>query len=81
MGLRSRVSEDGTELSIEVADDGVGAEQSLIDEAFDPLESDEEPHVGLALTKAVVEQHGGSLGVESEPGGGTYAQLRLPLRD
>ena len=82
LGLRSRLSEDGTELLIEVADDGAGAEQSLIDEAFDPGDASfGRPRVGLALTKAIVEQHGGSLGVESEPGGGTYARIRLPLRD
>ena len=34
----------------------------------------------LALTKAIVEQHGGSLGLESEPGGRVYARIRLPLR-
>ncbi len=43
--------------------------------------SDEESRVGLAFTKAIVEQHGGYLEVVSEPGGGTYARLRLPLRD
>lgn len=37
--------------------------------------------VGLAFTQAIVEQHGGRLDVVSEPGGGTYAQGRLPLRD
>lgn len=83
LGLRSRPSEDGTELLIEVADDGVGAEQSLIDDAFDLETSgpDDRPRVGLALTKAIIEQHGGRLRVESEPGGGAYAQIRLPLRD
>lgn len=80
LGLRSRLSEDGTELLIEVADDGAGAEQSLIDEAFD-LPGTAQTRVGLALTKAVIEQHGGSLEVDSEPGRGTYVQIRLPLRD
>lgn len=82
LGLRSRLSEDGTELLIEVADDGAGAEQSLIDEAFERAKDFEDrPRVGLTLTKAVVEQHGGTLEVDSEPGGGTYALIRLPLRD
>lgn len=82
-GLRARPSEDGTELLIEVADDGAGAEQSLIDYAFDLDENDpdDRPRVGLALTKAIIEQHGGRLRVETEPGGGAYAQTRLPLRD
>ena len=82
LGLRSRLSEDGTELLIEVADDGAGAEQSLIDRAFDPDSYDDggRPRTGLTLTKAVIEQHGGRFGIESEPGEGTYAQIRLPLR-
>ena len=82
LGLRSRLSEDGTELLIEVADDGAGADQSLIDRAFDPTgyEDGGRPRTGLTLTKAVVEQHGGRFGIESEPGEGTYAQIRLPLR-
>ncbi len=84
LGLRSRRSEDGTELLIEVADDGVGAEQSLIDRAFEPGAYDDDdggrPRTGLTLTKAVIEQHGGRFGIESEPGEGTYAQIRLPLR-
>jgi two-component system OmpR family sensor kinase len=83
LGLRSRLSEDGTELLIEVADDGAGAEQSLIDRAFEPGAYGDDggrPRTGLTLTKAVVEQHGGRFGIESEPGEGTYAQIRLPLR-
>lgn len=83
LGLRSRVSGDEPELFIEVADDGAGAEQSLIDEAFDPenVEEDEQLHTGLVLTKAIVEQHGGELDIESIPGQGTYVQIRLPLRE
>ena len=82
LGLRTRLSEDRTELLIEVADDGAGAEQSLIDSAFEPDADDDggRPRTGLTLTKAVIEQHGGRFGVESEPGEGTYAQIRLPLR-
>jgi signal transduction histidine kinase len=33
------------------------------------------------MVRAVVKQHGGSLEIESEPGEGTYAQIRIPLRD
>lgn len=81
MGPRARVSPDGPELQIEVADDGV--EQSLIDEAFDPtgIEEDEDLRAGLTLTNAIIEQHDGSLEIQSTPGGDTYVQIRLPLRD
>lgn len=81
LGLRSRVSEGGTELVLEVADDGTGADQSIIDEAFDPDRSSAEgrPRTGLTLTNAIVEQHGGELNIDSDPGEGTYVQIRLPL--
>ena len=83
LGLRSLISGGGADLVIEVADDGEGAEHSLIDEAFDPEPNASEgrPRVGLALTRAIVEQHGGNLVLESVPGGGTCASVRLPLRD
>lgn len=82
LGLRSQLDSEGRELLIEVADDGAGAEQSLIDEVFDSPESaqDDLPHVGLNMARAVVERHGVHLGVDSEPGEGTYAQIRLLLR-
>lgn len=80
IGIRSRVSDEGSEpeLVIEVADDGAGAEQTLIDDSF---ERRDDEYSGLKLVRGVVEQHGGEFAVDSEPGEGTYAQIRLPLRD
>jgi acyl-CoA reductase-like NAD-dependent aldehyde dehydrogenase len=51
--------------------------------SVDPLEvrEDDRPRVGVAQTKAIVEQHGGHLEIESEPGQGTYVRLGLPLRE
>jgi PAS domain S-box-containing protein len=34
--------------------------------------------LGLSIAKAIVERHGGSIGVESEPGRGTRFTVRLP---
>jgi two-component system, cell cycle sensor histidine kinase PleC len=36
--------------------------------------------LGLALTKALTEMHGGSLQIESEPGRGTLVSIVLPVR-
>jgi len=73
----------GTELVLEVADDGTGVEPAQIDAAFAPFATTRPHHagVGLTLAGAVVEQHGGRLGVESEPGRGTHVVIGLPLRE
>ena len=34
--------------------------------------------IGLALAKAYVELHGGTIGVESQPGKGTAFRVRIP---
>ncbi|WP_119065692.1 ATP-binding protein [Rubrobacter indicoceani] len=81
IGLRSRLSDnDGVEvLLIEVADDGSGAKQSLIDQAFERDLTEE--YSGISLVRAIIEQHGGDFSVESEPGEGTYARIEIPTRD
>jgi two-component system OmpR family sensor kinase len=83
LGLRTSITADGTQLLIEVADNGTGAEQPLINRAFSMREigGNQRPGVGLKLTKAIVEQHGGHLDIDSRPGVGTYVQIKLPLRE
>jgi signal transduction histidine kinase len=36
--------------------------------------------LGLAVARQIVEQHGGTIGIESRPGGGTIVSLRLPRK-
>ncbi|MDJ0705888.1 MAG: ATP-binding protein [Leptolyngbyaceae cyanobacterium MO_188.B28] len=70
------------ELLIEVADDGTGIERPLIERAMANAKksSNQRPNVGLKLTKAIIEQHGGSLNINSAPSVGTMVQVRLPCR-
>jgi signal transduction histidine kinase len=73
---------------ITVRDTGVGIsadEQGLLFERFFRSQSAHAgaiPGVGLGLTivKAIVDGHGGSIEVDSEPGAGTTFSIRLPLR-
>jgi len=65
-----------------VSDDGVGMPREAAASAFEPYFSTKEAGVGLglALVRRVVDGHGGSVGLDSTPGGGTTVRLALPLR-
>ena len=85
LGIRATLDSDtaeATQLLIEVADDGTGLDKPLIEQALtnDLSDSKQRPNVGLKLTKAIIEQHGGSLSIDSEPSVGTMVQIRLPWR-
>ncbi|MCB0412399.1 MAG: ATP-binding protein, partial [Bdellovibrionales bacterium] len=72
-------------LFIEVSDQGKGIapeDQELIFQKFRQATSPENPLVkgtglGLAIAKALVEEHGGSLGVRSSPGKGSTFYFTL----
>jgi signal transduction histidine kinase len=80
------------DLLISVADTGIGIAPEHIADALAPFRQvDNElarrydgSGLGLPLSKAFIELHGGSLSLESEPGKGTTVTLRFPktrLRD
>lgn len=82
LGIRASIADRNQELLIEVADNGRGIERFSIDQAFSSFElKQKRPRVGLKLTRAIIEQHGGRLLVDTNPGEGTYVQMRLPLRE
>jgi signal transduction histidine kinase/CheY-like chemotaxis protein len=75
----------GPDVLITVADSGVGispAEQEQVFERFrqvgDPVARHVGTGLGLALTKRLVEAHGGAVRVESEVGRGSRFTVRLP---
>ncbi len=71
---------------ISVADTGIGMKAADIALALEPFRQidnaltrrTEGTGLGLPLTKALIETHGGSLHIRSEPGRGTQVDLRLP---
>ena len=76
LGLRARLKD--TDLLIEVADNGAGADNLTVDEI--DVKQRRDYRAGLKLTKAIIEQHGGKMKINSEPGEGTFVQMALPLR-
>jgi signal transduction histidine kinase len=67
-------------IEIEFHDDGPGIPPDVEAKIFEPLFSTKGFGVGLGLpvVKQIMEQHGGTVEVETEPGRGTRARLRLP---
>jgi PAS domain S-box-containing protein len=85
--VRIRARRDGDRVSIAVVDTGIGiaaADLSRLYRTFEQLTlpSGDRPAgtgLGLALTKRLVEMHGGTIDVESELGVGTTFTVRIPV--
>jgi signal transduction histidine kinase len=67
--------------SIEVADTGTGIAVEDLPRIFDLYftTKSQGTGVGLAVTQQIVSAHGGTIEVDSKPGGGTRMTIRLPL--
>ena len=77
--LHLRTVPDGTCLCVEIRDTGNGISPQDIRRIFEPFFSTKARGIGLglAITKAIVENHRGQLLVTSEPGEGTCFTVRL----
>ncbi len=75
--------EDG-DVIFAVEDRGVGIPKEQLDRVFDRFESRSHGSkhrgagLGLSIVKSLVELHGGTLSIDSEPGKGTRVTVRLP---
>jgi signal transduction histidine kinase/ligand-binding sensor domain-containing protein/CheY-like chemotaxis protein/methylphosphotriester-DNA--protein-cysteine methyltransferase len=88
--LRAHVETNGADggwAVVSVADTGAGIPADHLPRVFDRFyqvdDSARREHegagIGLALTKELVELHGGRIAVESTPGAGTTFTVRLPI--
>jgi len=77
--VRLRVDRGSVGPQIAVADDGPGIEEERLPRLFERFQrSDAGSGLGLAIARRVVERHGGTIRVESEPGAGSTFTIELP---
>ncbi|UCD39211.1 MAG: cache domain-containing protein [Fidelibacterota bacterium] len=81
--LATRITEDGTLITIEVTDTGAGIPTENIDKLFDPFYTTKEvgrgTGLGLAISYGIVERHKGRIEVKSKLGQGTTFLVQLPV--
>lgn len=83
------IQESPKAIKISVHDDGRGIEKEFHDKIFDEFyqvdhvrdEALQGTGIGLALTRRLVEMHGGTIGVESEMGAGSTFWFTLPIQE
>jgi len=83
--VSAHVRVDGDRLVVEIEDDGPGMAEEVLASAFQVGFTDSDGrvrfHLGLPLSRRVVEEHGGELALSSTVGVGTRARVSLPLDD
>jgi two-component system sensor histidine kinase HydH len=70
-------------LTLNLIDTGKGISAEGLEKIFKPFYSTRPGGTGLGLptTKKIIEAHGGTISVQSEPGKGTKFSIRLPLKN
>ena len=81
--LRSRSLPQSRQVELQVRDDGMGIPPELLPRLFEPFLTTKETGkgvgLGLAISKTIIERHGGEIEVESQPGRGTTFYVFLPV--
>lgn len=78
---------DNQFVALRISDTGIGIDADDIEKLGRPFEQVESQHakthegtgLGLALSRSLIELHGGTLTIESEPGVGTQVTITLPV--
>jgi PAS domain S-box-containing protein len=81
-----RTACENNTILIQVGDEGIGIPDEVLPRIFerfyrgDGLQSNPGFGLGLPIAQSIVEKHGGSIRVKSQPGSGTLFTIALPIR-
>lgn len=73
----------GDAIEVQIADDGPGMPEDVLNRAFDPFFTTKEvgkgTGLGLSICFGILDQHNGRIRAESEPGSGTTITVEIPI--
>ena len=82
--LGTRKASNGTDVQVEVRDNGLGMPPEVLQNMFEPFFTTKERGrglgLGLAISRQIVERHQGRIELKSEPGRGTVFTITLPMQ-
>lgn len=81
LGLRTVLSQDGSEIEVSVSDTGCGMKEATRQRIFEPFftTKPEGLGIGLSISRRIVVAHGGRLEAANGKGRGAILRLTLPL--
>jgi PAS domain S-box-containing protein len=87
--IKVHAYQDSSMLKVVVSDNGIGIESNELNKIFSEFHQADKVRdqelggtgIGLALTRRLVELHGGEIGVESEPNKGSSFWFTIPIKN
>lgn len=81
--LTVKTDQEDSFVEVRVSDTGIGIPRENFEKIFEPLFTTKTKGIGLglAITRRFIENHGGTISVESNPSFGTSFSIRLPMRE
>jgi signal transduction histidine kinase len=82
LSVRTLYDASADSIRIDIKDTGPGIDPQILEKIFRPFLTTKSKGtgLGLAICKQMIEQHGGSIGAESDPAGGALFRIVLPVR-
>ena len=79
--VRTRLVDENT-AELRVSDNGPGVRPDVLKQIFEPFFTTKQGGMGmgLAISRTIVEAHGGQLSAENRAGGGAIFRLTLPVQ-
>ncbi|OGL55756.1 MAG: hypothetical protein A3C43_12500 [Candidatus Schekmanbacteria bacterium RIFCSPHIGHO2_02_FULL_38_11] len=80
--IKSYLKSDNNSISVEITDTGGGIPLNVLGNIFNPFFTTKNTGtgLGLALTRKIIEKHGGHIEIRNDIGKGATFELNLPLR-